>query len=253
LGASVGQSRATTTAQLTSVQGIPSTQLPTTAQPPQALLGPAGATTIDATSTSIPPVTTTPVPAQQEQEQQRQPAGQATAAGPQPTPEAELDFNQKMKMLDERLIRGEIDQDIYLNLKARLEIDEKPFAPAPQLPPATAPASNIPITTITTPTPTTLTTPTTAPETVPEPSLQPDMTQPPESIEPLHESQPSPEMGPEQLPVDLPGDAYVHVQEQFPSQPSHTQLPQIRPPQTQPEPRKQVKQTEEPESNQNQQ
>jgi hypothetical protein len=49
--------------------------------------------------------------------------------------DSKLTPQQKIALLEERLLRGEIDQDIYLNLKAKYELDAKPFQPPPQLPP----------------------------------------------------------------------------------------------------------------------
>lgn len=40
-----------------------------------------------------------------------------------------------MALLEERLIRDEIDQDIYLNLRAKYDLEAKPFEPPPQLTP----------------------------------------------------------------------------------------------------------------------
>jgi predicted GH43/DUF377 family glycosyl hydrolase len=53
--------------------------------------------------------------------------------------DSELTPQQKLALLDERLLRGEIDQDLYENLKAKYEFEAKPTQPPPQLPPASSP------------------------------------------------------------------------------------------------------------------
>ena len=50
--------------------------------------------------------------------------------------ETGLTPQQKLALLEERLLHGEIDQDIYENLKAKFEMEAKPYEPVPQLPPA---------------------------------------------------------------------------------------------------------------------
>jgi hypothetical protein len=47
-----------------------------------------------------------------------------------------LDFQKKMRLLEKQLLLGKIDQQKYLNLKAKYELEAKPYQPAPQLPPA---------------------------------------------------------------------------------------------------------------------
>jgi hypothetical protein len=142
--------------------------------------------------------------------------------------DSRLSPQQKLELLEERLLHGEIDQDVYLNLKAKYEMEAKPYQPLPQLPPAAPPEqpvaevieqpSSIPVT----PTPTVVTPPTTV-ESVTE---LPQSTEPP-------------------LPTDLPSDVYQQPPpEQIPqSQPPHPlQVPQPQA-QTQPAQQPQVQQT----------
>jgi hypothetical protein len=132
---------------------------------------------------------------------------------------------QKLELIEERFIRGEMDQDIYLSLKAKYEFQTKPFEPAPQLPPMQAPS-------ISTPTP------------VPEPrhpspseTIAPEQElAPPDSVEPPME-QPtvteSPAEPTEQPSQEVPPGMY---QPQIQSQPQPTptfQQPTVQqPPQT---------------------
>ena len=55
--------------------------------------------------------------------------------------DSKLSPQQKIALLEERLVRGEIDQEIYLNLKAKFEIDAKPYTPPQQLPPVHNPST----------------------------------------------------------------------------------------------------------------
>ena len=41
--------------------------------------------------------------------------------------DSQLSPLQKIALLEERLVRGEIDQEIYLNLKAKFEMEAKPY------------------------------------------------------------------------------------------------------------------------------
>ena len=52
-----------------------------------------------------------------------------------------LNLQQKIELLEERMLRGEMSQDTYLNLKEKYEMDLKKFQPLPQLPPAPDSAS----------------------------------------------------------------------------------------------------------------
>jgi hypothetical protein len=79
----------------------------------------------------------------------------------QPTTETELSPQQKLAMLEERLLRGKIDQELFESLKVKYEMETKPYEPSPQLPPVQGP---------TTPTPA----PTIAPETQNTSSLTPE-------------------------------------------------------------------------------
>lgn len=108
---------------------------------------------------------------------------------------------QKIKLLEERLLHGEIDQDIYLNLKAKFEMEAKPYTMAPQLPPAT--------TTITT-------TPTQAPTPTPPVSPPPSVTV----------AQPQPQQAPPSMQPTITASV---------SEPqAHTQMPTYRQPQPAP-------------------
>lgn len=53
--------------------------------------------------------------------------------------DSKLTPRQKLELLEERLLRGEIDQDVYLNLKAKYEMEAKPYQPLPRLPPPQPP------------------------------------------------------------------------------------------------------------------
>jgi predicted GH43/DUF377 family glycosyl hydrolase/uncharacterized membrane protein len=203
--------------QLTGPQVIPSGSL--AAAPTQEILGtkPSAAPTLAAqptqpTAAQLPPVQPTGVT-----------TGQIPSEPPSPPEvgEPETTSQDKLKMLDDRLIRGEIDQDVYLELKAKLEFEAKPYQPAPQLPPATVtieqesvmPATGPPTPAPTpTPTPTQISTPlptvqTTPPDTVEVPSEVPPAITQPEQVPSLVEPE---------LPSELPSDAYQGPPEQVP-------------------------------------
>jgi predicted GH43/DUF377 family glycosyl hydrolase len=136
-----------------------------------------------------------------------------TTAEQQAGIDTRLSPQEKLALLEERLVKGEIDQDVYLNLKAKFELEEKPFEPAPQLPPPTTPIS------ITQPTPIETVTP--QPTITPTPETPPDLAPSPEPTV----SEPS-------LPSDLPPDAY---QQQARPPPQSTLTPQqVLPPQPTP-------------------
>ena len=64
-----------------------------------------------------------------------------------PTPQSiktELTTQQKLKLLEERLLRGEIDQELYENLKTKYEFEAKPAQPPPRLPSVSSPPSTSP-------------------------------------------------------------------------------------------------------------
>lgn len=52
-----------------------------------------------------------------------------------------LNLQQRIDLLEERMLHGEISQDTYFNLKEKYELDLKKFQPLPQLPPAPESAS----------------------------------------------------------------------------------------------------------------
>jgi hypothetical protein len=51
--------------------------------------------------------------------------------------ELKLSSKEKIELLEERLLRGEIDQDLFENLKAKYELEYQQYKEPPQLPPAT--------------------------------------------------------------------------------------------------------------------
>ena len=115
----------------------------------------------------------------------------------------ELTSQEKIKLLEERLLRGEISEETYLNLKDKIEFEAKPFEPSPQLPPATG-ATGIehePPTQI-------QETDTSQPITEP-PVETPQVTEtPPESEATPMETPPEPTQQEPPMPSDLPPDAY---------------------------------------------
>jgi uncharacterized membrane protein len=171
----------------------------------------------------------------------------------------EMSAQEKLKLLEERLIRGEISEETYLNLKDRIEFEAKQTGPAPQLPPAqtvTAAVTQpkpVPVTTqapvaapapiaepITPEIPTTPITPKT-PETpvtpiTPESQVTPEETIKPPDVDVTSETEPIPTPAEPELPTDLPKEAYQQQQ---------TTEPQI-PTTTQPQPEPQVQTTPKP-------
>jgi hypothetical protein len=146
------------------------------------------------------------------------------------TQEPTLSLQQRLVLLDERLLRGEIDQELYESLKAKYEMDSVQYAPVPQLPPA-----NIPQTTATTPTPIPTITPPAPPSPVPaqpQPPMQPTTEMPPEMDVPPPDiiSEPVLEPEPSQImsPPDLPPGSYQQTSQQ-PTTTTPTQQPTITP------------------------
>ncbi|WP_455391920.1 LamG-like jellyroll fold domain-containing protein [[Eubacterium] cellulosolvens] len=81
---------------------------------------------------------------------------------------------EKLKLLEERLLHGEIDQELYESLKAKYELEARPYQPPPQLPPASISIQAPPPTTTITPTPVSAPTtppPATAPTISPSPTV----------------------------------------------------------------------------------
>jgi hypothetical protein len=142
------------------------------------------------------------------------PSVQSTMAPSSPAMEtqagidARLSTQEKLVLLEERLVKGEIDQDVYLNLKAKFEMEATPYTPPPQLPPPTGAPSQ-------TPEPTPLPTPELQSTPVEEP--QPFGPQPQEEIPPPTTVEPGIEPPQEvtepEPPVDLPTDAYQQPQQ----------------------------------------
>jgi predicted GH43/DUF377 family glycosyl hydrolase len=162
-------------AQLTQPQVIQRT--PIAAQPTTELLGPTTATAAAATAQPTP---------------QLPPVYSTTMADDTEEP---LTYQEKLDLLVERLIRGEIDQELFENLKARFEIESQQTMPTPQLPPASTPVVTEPTPTIApqpqvTPEivqPTIVVEPTPQPITLPQPTLieePPSMDAPPPDIVP---------------------------------------------------------------------
>ncbi len=187
--------------------------------PSQELLGPI--------STAAP--TTQPTP-------QLPPATPAvTVPIPVPTPvqdgtDSELTVQQKIKLLEERLIRDEISEETYLNLKDKLEFEAKPYQPPPQLPPATSPPLTETAPILTTPAPFT-------------PQQPEQLEQPPQiPIQPQQETtidnaQPQQPLGPPQTPLEPQVQAQPQVQPPqpttpeappSPSTPTQTQTPPVQ-------------------------
>lgn len=51
--------------------------------------------------------------------------------------DTELTTQHKLKLLEERLLRGEIDQELFESPKAKFELEAKPYETAKKLPPPT--------------------------------------------------------------------------------------------------------------------
>jgi hypothetical protein len=66
--------------------------------------------------------------------------------------ETDLSPVEKLKLLEQRLLTGEISEDTYLELKAKYDLEAKPYQPLPQLPPANIPSTSATSISITTPT-----------------------------------------------------------------------------------------------------
>lgn len=124
-----------------------------------------------------------------------------------------LSPQEKLALLEERLVKGEIDQYVYINLKDKFEMEVKPYQSLPQLPPVNGPetsTSTLESTKIPIIQPTTVETPSIAPtpsivqpvqpesEHIPEVTLPPEVT-PPEIVEPSLEHPPVNE-APEETP-----------------------------------------------------
>ncbi len=212
--------------------------------PTQELLGPR------------PTVATTAEPQAQLPPPQPTIAPEITEVEEQAGIDSKLSPREKIALLEERFVKGEVDQDVYLYLKAKFEMEAKPFEPAPQLPPPS------------TPIPTTVSPP-------PEPTIQPQTVTPseitpPDQVEPVSEmpldtelpSETTEQAGP-QLPP-LPAGAYQQTQPPQPQQvPQQYQPPQTQsqisqtqtqqPTQTQPTAQPQVQQVPQPQVQQAQQ
>ncbi len=186
---------------------------PLASAPEQELLGPIStAPSSIQPATQLPPATPT-----------------ITVPIPVPTPvqdgtRSELTVQQKLKLLEERLICGEIDQDIYLNLKAKLDLEAKPYQPPPQLPPATTPPPTETAPILTTPAPFT-------PQQPEQPSPSPIQPQQETTID---NAQPQQPLGPPQPPLEPQVQAQAQPQVQQQQEPQPEIAPQVPAVQQQP-------------------
>jgi uncharacterized membrane protein len=247
--------------------GISSTTARVTPIPAQAALGPQAAGTATTPTPQLPPVQPTPSPVPTPIPVPRpmptpipspQPQPQAQAV---PTAQPQVDEvrygidtglspHEKIKLLEERLLRGEIDQDVYLNLKAKYDFEAKPYEPAPRLPPAEAqvpvqpqtigPEGEVP----STPLPEPIQAPTipepitpesqetiSPAEFVPSDQTMPEAETPPTTEIPPSETEPEPP-----LPSELPPDAYQPPQpEAEATQPTTQPVPRPQPEQQPPQ------------------
>jgi len=189
-------------------QVIQSTQMPTTPTP----VALAPTPTVTQPQAQLPPVQPTPpqppqpVPVQEGQQIQ--------------STEPELTTQQKLKMLEERLIRGEISEEIYLNLKDKIEFEARPTQPAPQLPPVQAPSASIPSSDPTLPIPQSPPVQTPAqmdPQTRPTPDIASEQIDPSLEVPPETEIPPNTVESPRS--PELPDNAYQPQSIQQPAQP----------------------------------
>jgi predicted GH43/DUF377 family glycosyl hydrolase len=180
---SLGATGVSQSAQLTQPIAIQST--PIAAAAPQELLAAPGTTAQIEPTAQLPPA-------------------QPTEIQSRFTPE------QKLALLEQRLLNGEIDEDVYLELKAKYELEAEPFQPPPQLPPASTPIVETAEPSLAT-----------LPETV-----EPPTETPPTPLAPTPETEPEPTPP---VPDDLPSDAYQvppptpQTPEQPPVQPQEQQ------------------------------
>ncbi len=170
-----------------------------------------------------PGLVSTAIPSAQLPPAQPTPAPETQAQTP-PALDVELSSQEKLNLLEERLIRGEISEETYLNLKDRIEFEAKQYGPAPQLPPAEAQVEVAPGQP--------------QPPVVPEPTVYEPVQ---ETVPPVEVEEPptaeQPEEHPEpELPSDLPPEAYLALEPQPAPQPK-VPLPQpISRPQPTPQP-----------------
>ncbi|WP_455391919.1 LamG-like jellyroll fold domain-containing protein [[Eubacterium] cellulosolvens] len=132
----------------------------------------------------------------------------------QPTVQTGSSPEEKLRLLEERLLHGEIDQELYESLKAKYEFEVQPYQPPPQLPPASAPPSTSPTSSTPSQTTTAPPVPTAEPTPVPTPTqTTPTVAQPP--------AQPSAQPQP-------PGQPQPQAQPQVPQHQPSSQQPQIK-------------------------
>jgi uncharacterized membrane protein len=204
----------------------------------------------------IQPTPTSAPSAQLPPAQSQVPVATPIAQGEEMTPQ------EKLRLLEERLIRGEISEETYLNLKDRIEFDIRQTGPAPQLPPATA---SVPIAQPVTTEPTSPTLSSSSSDLEPGLGISPiedtstlvkseSIVAIPENIEPEHQipkDQLPLEITDPPLPADLPSEAYQGQQQTDLPQstttaqtvsPTPTQIPSPTPKTSaiQPEPQPQV-------------
>ena len=64
-----------------------------------------------------------------------QPRAETRIEKQKPVEDTEYTPTEKMEMLEERFLYGEISEDTYLKLKAKYDLEAKPYQPTPRLPP----------------------------------------------------------------------------------------------------------------------
>jgi hypothetical protein len=121
--------------------------------------------------TPAPTLTTQPTP---QLPPAQVPTQEATGSNAQPI----LTRLQKLELLEERLLLGEIDEEVYLNLKSKYEIEVRSTQPVPTTIPILPPATTI---TSTSPTPTLTTTTDQQPQPQVQAAPQPQAAQTPQA------------------------------------------------------------------------
>ncbi|WP_455391921.1 LamG domain-containing protein [[Eubacterium] cellulosolvens] len=110
---------------------------------------------------------------------------------------------QKLELIEERFIRGEMDQDIYLNLKAKYELQTKQYEPAPQLPASASPQMPTPPPTPTVAQPQTQLLAQPQPLVQPQPQARPQV-QPQPQVQSQAQPQTQPQLQPQAQPQAKP-------------------------------------------------
>ncbi|WP_455391552.1 LamG-like jellyroll fold domain-containing protein [[Eubacterium] cellulosolvens] len=146
---------------------------------------------------------------------------------------------EKLKLLEQRLLHGEIDQELYESLKVKYELEAKPYQPPPQLPPATSPTVTTPTPAVTQPIPTpTITQPQPQPQQQPTQTPQPQQPQPTRAPIPVKQPTTPPTPQPQaqdQLQPSPQPQQQISPTQQLPTQPLQPQAPSQQP-QTQTQP-----------------